>query len=163
MLTRVCIILRENSPTEAWRNLEVWHNPTSVTAIQTLRDHFQWYSMKPWQNPLEALTDLEGTVAQISQQRFFMTPEQPLIQFIAILLQSDFEVEKRTFCNERNLDREQILLAIRSRYENLQVQQGKYGREKNLKARFRGRCKREIWWEVSFSIWRWWSLEGEKR
>ena len=47
------------------------------------------------QNPLVALTDLEEIAAQLSQQRFFMTPEQPLIQFISILPESEYGVEKK--------------------------------------------------------------------
>ena len=79
--------------------------------------------MKPGQNPLVALTDLKEIAAQLSQQRFYMVPQQPLIQFLSILSEFEHEVEKPTFCNGRDLDREKILLAIRSRYENLQLQQ----------------------------------------
>ena len=53
------ILLRANSPTEAWRNLESWHNPNSISDTQALHDRFQSYSMKPRQNPLVALTALE--------------------------------------------------------------------------------------------------------
>ena len=53
------LLLRANSPTEAWRNLESWHNPKSISATQGLHARFQSYSMKPGQNPLVALTALE--------------------------------------------------------------------------------------------------------
>ena len=58
-------ILRANSPTEAWRNLESWHNPKSISATQVLHDRFQSYSMKPGQNPLVALTALEEIASQL--------------------------------------------------------------------------------------------------
>ena len=67
--------------------------------------------MKPGQTPLVALTDLEKIAAELSQQRFFMTPEQPLIQFLSILPEAEYEVKKRTFCNGRDLNRDQILVA----------------------------------------------------
>ena len=125
------ILLRANSPTEAWRNLESWHNPKSISATQALHDRFQSYSMKPGQNPLVALTALEEMAAQLSQQHFSMAPNQPLIQFLSILPESEYEVEKRTFCNGLQPDREQVLMAIRSRYENLQRQRKKGGGRKD--------------------------------
>ena len=125
------ILLRANSPTEAWRNLESWHNPKSISATQALHDRFQSYYMKPGQNPLVALTALEEMASQLSQQNFSMAPNQPLIQFLSILPESEYEVEKRTFCNGLQPDREQVLMAIRSRYENLQRQRKKGGGRKD--------------------------------
>ena len=125
------ILLRANSPTEAWRNLESWHNPKSISATQALHDRFQSYYMKPRQNPLVALTALEEMASQLSQQNFSMAPNQPLIQFLSILPESEYEVEKRTFCNGLQPDREQVLMAIRSRYENLQRQRKKGGGRKD--------------------------------
>ena len=61
------------------------------------------------------------------QQDFSMPPNQALIQFLCILPDSEYEIEKRTFSNELHLDREQVLLAIRTRYENLQRQRRKSG------------------------------------
>jgi hypothetical protein len=87
--------------------------------------------MKPGQNPLVALTALEEMAAQLSQQHFSMAPNQPLIQFLSILPESEYEVEKRTFCNGLQPDREQVLMAIRSRYENLQRQRKKGGGRKD--------------------------------
>ena len=60
------ILLRVNSPIEAWKNLESWHNPKSISATQALHDRFQSYSMKPGQNPLAALTALEEMASQLS-------------------------------------------------------------------------------------------------
>ena len=68
------ILLRANSPTEAGRNLESWHNPKSISATQALHDRFQSYFMKPGQNPLVALTALEEMASQLSQQNFSMAP-----------------------------------------------------------------------------------------
>ena len=42
------ILLRANSPTEAWRNLESWHNPKSISATQALHDRFQSYFYEAW-------------------------------------------------------------------------------------------------------------------
>ena len=39
-------LLQANSPNEAWRNLESWHKPKSISATQALHDCFQSYSMK---------------------------------------------------------------------------------------------------------------------
>ena len=125
------ILLRANSPTEASRNLESWHNPKSISATQALRDRFQSYFMKPGQNPLVALIALEEMASQLSQQKKTMAPNQSLIQFLSILPESQYEVEKRTFCNGLQPDREQVLMAIRSRYENLQRQRKKGGGRKD--------------------------------
>ena len=125
------MLLRANSPTEAWRNLESWHNPKSISATQALHDRFQSYSMKPGQNPLVALTALEEMASQLSQIKFSMAPNQSLIQFLSILLKLKYEVEKMTFCNGLQPDREQVLMVIRSRYENLQRQRKKSGGRKD--------------------------------
>ena len=81
--------------------------------------------MKPRQNPLAVLTALEEMACQLSQQNFSMALNQSLIQFLSILPESEFEVEKRTFCNGLQPDREQVLMTIRSRFENLQRQRKK--------------------------------------
>ena len=125
------ILLRANSPTEAWRNLESWHNPKSTSAAQALHDRFQSYFMKPGQNPLVTLTALGEMASQLSQQNFSMAPNQSLIQFLSILPESEYEVEKRTFCNGLQPDREQVLMAIRSRYEDLQRQRKEGGGRKD--------------------------------
>ena len=65
--------------------------------------------------------------AQPMQQDFSMAPNQALIQFLPIVPDSEYEIEKRTFSNVLHLDREQVLLAIRTRYENLQCQRRKSG------------------------------------
>ena len=49
-------------------------NPKSIAATQALHDRFQIYSMKPGQNILVALTDLEEMAAQLAQQDFCMAP-----------------------------------------------------------------------------------------
>ena len=64
------ILLRAHSPAEAWANNQTWHNPKSIAATQALHDRFQTYSMKPGQNPLVALTDLEEMASQLAQQDF---------------------------------------------------------------------------------------------
>ena len=87
--------------------------------------------MKPGQNPLVALTALEEMASQLSQQNVSMAPNQSLIQFLSILPESEHEVEKRTFCNGLHPDREQVLMAIRSRFENLQRQRKKSGGRKD--------------------------------
>ena len=87
--------------------------------------------MKPGQNPLVALTALEEMASQLSQQKISMAPNQSLIQFLSILPESKYEVEKRTFCNGLQPDREQVLMAIRSRYESLQRQRRKGGGRKD--------------------------------
>ena len=87
--------------------------------------------MKPGQNPLVAHTALEEMASQLSQQNFSMAPNQSLIQFLSILPESEYEVEKRTFCNGLQPDREQVPMAIRSRYENLQRQRKKGGGKKD--------------------------------
>lgn len=84
--------------------------------------------MKSGQNHLNALTDLEEIAAQLSQHNFCMILDQLLIQFLSILFEG---AEKRTFCNRKKLDRKQVLLAIRSRYENLQRERGKGGGRKD--------------------------------
>ena len=61
-------------PTEAWHNLEVWHNPKTIAATQDLHDRFQYFSMKPGQNPFVVLIHLEEMVAQMMQQDFPMAP-----------------------------------------------------------------------------------------
>ena len=55
--------------------------------------------MKPGQNPLIVLTDLGEMAAQLAQQEFSMAPNLELIQFLSILPKSEYEIEKRTFCN----------------------------------------------------------------
>ena len=70
---------------------------------------------------------LEEMAAELMHQKFAMAPNQALIQFLSILPKSEYEIEKRTFSNELHLDREHVLLAIRTRYENLQRQRRKSG------------------------------------
>ena len=102
------------------------HNPKSTSATKALHDRFQSYSMEPWQNPLVALTALE-MASQLSQKKKTMSPNQLLIQCISIITESEYEVENKTFCNGLKPDREPILMAIRSRFENLQRQCKKGG------------------------------------
>ena len=83
--------------------------------------------MRPVQNPLFVLTTVEEVAAQLMQQHFSMTSYQALIQLLSILLDSEYEMDKHTFINGLHLDREQVLLAIRTRYENLQRQRRKSG------------------------------------
>ena len=87
--------------------------------------------MKPGQNPLISLTGLEEMASQLSQQNFSMAPNQSLIQFLSILPESEYEVKERTFCNGLQSDREQVLMTIRSRFENLQRQRKKDGGKKH--------------------------------
>ena len=60
-----------------------------------------------------------------------MAPNQPLIQPLYILPESEYEVETRTVCSGFQPDREQILLVVRSRFKNLQRQRKKGGRRKD--------------------------------
>ena len=71
--------------------------------------------MKPGQNPLGAPTDLEDMASQHSPTNCFHCPK------------SEYEVEKRTFCEGLQPDREQILLAICFQFENLQRQRKEDG------------------------------------
>ena len=74
------ILLRAHSPTEAWTDLQTWHNPKSIAAPQAFHGRFQTYSMKPGQNPLISFTDLEEMAAQLAQQEFSMALNQALIR-----------------------------------------------------------------------------------
>ena len=121
------ILHRAHSPTEAWRSLKKWHNPDTVSATQTLHQRFLSYTMRPGQNPLVILTALEEMAGQLSQQNFPMAPDQALLQFLTILPDSEYEVEKRTCSTGQRLDRDQVLLIIRKRYDNLQRQRNKEG------------------------------------
>ena len=125
------ILHRAHSPTEAWRSLRKWHNPDTVSATQTLHQRFLSYTMRPGQNPLVILTALEEMAAQLSQQNFPMAPDQALLQFLAILPDSEYEVERRTCSTGQRLDRDQVLLMIRTRYDNLQRQRNKGGRRRD--------------------------------
>ena len=60
-----------------------------------------------------------------------MAPNQPLIQPLYILPESEYKVETRTVCSGFQPDREQVLLAIHSRFENLQRQRKKGGGRKD--------------------------------
>ena len=61
--------------------------------------------------------------SQLSQQNVSMAPNQPLIQFLSIPPQSEYEVKNKTFCIGLHPDRDQVLLAIRYRSENFQRHQ----------------------------------------
>ena len=78
--------------------------------------------MKPGQNPMFVLSTLEEKSAQLNTiSRWHLI--KPLFGF-------EYEIEKRTFSSRLHLDREQVLLAIRIRYENLQRQRReRVGRE----------------------------------
>ena len=65
--------------------------------------------------------------AQLSQQNFPISPDQVLLQFLTILPDSEYEVEKRTCSTGQRLDRDQVLLKSRTRYDNLQRWQNKEG------------------------------------
>ena len=80
-----------------------------------------------------------------------------MIQFLPFLPESEYEVKKRTFCNGRYLNRDQILLAIRSQYNNLQLQQREGGREKDVGHAFMTGYNREVWRQALFIIGRSWS------
>ena len=54
-----------------------------------------------------------------------MAPDQALLQFLSILPYSEYEVEKRTCSTGQRLDRDQVLLMIRTSYDNLQRQRNK--------------------------------------
>ena len=56
-----------------------------------------------------------------------MALDQALLQLLSILPDSEFEVEKRTCSTGQRLDRDQVLLMIRTRYDNLQRQRNKRG------------------------------------
>ena len=121
------ILRRAHSPTEAWRSLKKWHNPDTVSATQTLHQRFLSYTMRPDQNPLVILTALEEMAAQLSRQNFPMAPDEALLQFLTILPGSEYEVKKLTCSTRQRLDRDQVLLMIRTRYGNLQCQRNKGG------------------------------------
>ena len=121
------ILYRARSPAEAWIKLEPWHNPRTIAPTQSLYQWFQDFTMRPVQNPMFVLSTLEEMAAQLMQQDFSMAPNQALIQFLPILPDPEYEIEKHTFSNGLHLDREQVLLAIRTRYENLQRQRHKSG------------------------------------
>ena len=65
--------------------------------------------------------------APLSKQIFSMAPDQALLHFLPILLNSEYEVEKHTCSNGQRLDRDQVSLMIRTRYDNLQRQRNKGG------------------------------------
>ena len=69
--------------------------------------------------------------SQLSQQNFSMTPNQSLIQYLSILPESENKVRKRTFCNQLQPDKEQVFMATRFRFENLQRQRKKGGGRKD--------------------------------
>ena len=119
------ILHRAHPPTEAWRSLKKWHNPDTVSATQTLHQRFLSYTMRPGQNPLVILAALEEMAAQLSQQNFPMVPDPALLQLLTILPDSEYEVEKRTCSTGQRLDRDQVLLMIHTRYDNLQRQRNK--------------------------------------
>lgn len=81
--------------------------------------------MKSGQNHLVAFTAVEEMASQLWQQNVFKAPNQSLIQFLSILPESEYENEKRTFCNGFQSNREQVLMAIRFRFENLQCQRAR--------------------------------------
>ena len=83
--------------------------------------------MKPGQSPMFVFSTFEKMASQLMQQNFAMAPDQALVQFLSILPDSEYEIQKRAFSNELHLDREQVLLVIRTRYENLQRQRRKSG------------------------------------
>ena len=58
-----------------------------------------------------------------------MAPDQALLQFLSILSDAEYEVEKRTCSTGQRIDRDQVLLMIRTRYDNLQRQRNKGGGE----------------------------------
>ena len=87
--------------------------------------------MGPRQNPFVALTALEEMAFQLSQQKLSMAPNQPLIQFLSFPSESENEMENATFYNGLQPDHGYILLATRSRFENLQRQRNKGGARKN--------------------------------
>ena len=60
-----------------------------------------------------------------------MAPNQSLIQFLSIVPESEYGVEKKTLCNRLQPDREQVLMAICSQFENLQRQRKKGGERKD--------------------------------
>ena len=130
------ILHRAHSPMEAWRTLKKWHNPDTVSATQTLHQRFLSYTMRPGQIPLVILTALEEMAAQLSQQSFPMAPDQVLLQLLTILPDSGYEVEKRTCSTGQRLDRDQVLLMIRTRYDSLQRQQNKGGGRRDARHTF---------------------------
>lgn len=104
----------DNSATKPWRNLDERHNPKSISVTRALHDRFQQFFMKPGQSPVFALTDLEKVVTLVSKQHSYIPPNQSLIQFLSIWSESEHEMEERSVCNRRQLDRQQILQAIHS-------------------------------------------------
>ena len=77
------------------------------------------------------VTTLEKMTAQRMKQTFVMAPNQSLTQFLSIPPDSEYEIEKRIFSNRLHLDREQVLLAMPTRYQNLQRQRRKSGARRN--------------------------------
>ncbi|CAN0023551.1 unnamed protein product, partial [Ascophyllum nodosum] len=125
------ILHRAHSPTEAWKNFQKWRNPDTVSFTQGLHQRFLSYNMRPDQNPLVILTAPEEMAAQLSQQNFPMAPDQALLQILSILPDLEYEVEKRTCTTGQRLDRNQVLLKNRTRYDNLQHQRNKEGRRRD--------------------------------
>ena len=110
-----------HSPTEAWRSFKKWHNRDTVSATQTLHQRFLSYTTRPGHNSLVILTALEEMAAQLSLQNFPMAPDEAQ-QFLTILPDSEYEVEKRTCSTGQRLDRDQVLLMNHTRYDSLQRQ-----------------------------------------
>ena len=76
-------------------------------------------------------TTLEELAARLIQQNIAMAPNRALTLLLFILPDSKYEVEKLTFGNGLHLDREQVWLAIRARYDNLQRQRPKSEARRN--------------------------------
>ena len=120
--------LRPTITSEVYRG--ILHRPiprrncgeTLKNGTQTLHQRFLSYTMRPGRHPLVILTTLEAMAAQLFQQNFLMDPDQALLQFLSILPDSEYEVEKRTCRTGQRLDRGQVLLMICTRYDNLQRQ-----------------------------------------
>ena len=115
------ILHRAHSPTEAWKSLKKWHNRDTVSATQTLHKRFLSYTTRPGHNSLVILTALEEMAAQLSLQNFPMAPDEAQ-QLLTILPDSEYEVENRTCSTGQRLDRDQVLLMNRTRYDSLQRQ-----------------------------------------
>ena len=122
------ILHRAHSPTEAWRNFKKVAQPryrichTNSPPTLSLLHHeskpkSSGYPNSPWRDGCPAFS------AEFSNAPL----DQAVLQFMSILPDSEYEVEKRTCSTGQRLDRDQVLLMIRTRYDNLQRQRNKGG------------------------------------
>ena len=113
------ILKRCRSPREVFEHLEKWHDPESEVATQRLYDKFHEFAIPPHSNTIAAFHDLENINNQTYEKGIGRIPDTMLHARFIRALPDEYSLVKETLQSMKNIDRDEIIRMVSTRYSNL--------------------------------------------